>query len=113
LIGANWDAETFYFWTLEGDLKDKRKSPTGVAYQDCKGVGDYLACLGGGYLDWIDVDRWKLVKRFAVEKSLKGSSLSREGLGLLADRVFFLPDDGPDARVYEYRFSAKADRAGR
>ncbi len=113
LIGANWDAETFYFWTLEGDLKDKRKSPTGVAYQDCKGVGDHLACLGGGYLDLIDVERWKLVKRFAVGKSLKGSSLSREGLGLLADRVFFLPDDGPDARVYEYRFSAKADRAGR
>ncbi len=110
LIGANWGAEEFYFWTLDGRLKAKKKSPTGVAYQDCKGIGSCLACLGGGYLDWIDVKAWKLVKRFRVGRSLRGSSLSREGLGFLGESVFFLPDDGRHARIYEYRFSARAER---
>jgi len=107
VIGVNWDAEDFYFWTVDGKLVAKKKSPTGVAYQDCKGVDGYLACLGGGKLDWIDVKRWRLVKRFAVARSLAGSPLSREGLGLLGSAVFFLPDDGPNARIYAYRFSPK------
>lgn len=107
VIGANWGAEDFYFWTVDGKLLAKKKSPTGVAYQDCKGVDGYLACLGGGYLDWIDVERWQLVKRFPVARSLTGSSLSREGLGLLGSVVFFLPDDGLKARIYAYRFSCR------
>ncbi len=104
LIGANWGAEQFYFWTVEGRLVAKKPSPTGIAYQDCKGCGDTIACLGGGYLDWIDVKRWCLVKRLPVGRSSSGASLSREGLGLFGDSVFFLPDDGPAARIYEYGF---------
>lgn len=107
LIGANWDALDFYFWTLDGKLTDKRKSPTGVAYQDCKAVNGHLACLGGGYLDWIDVATWKLVKRIPVGRSQTGSPLSREGLAIEGTSVFFLPDDGPKAVIYEYRLSAK------
>ncbi|MFH1538012.1 MAG: DUF6454 family protein [bacterium] len=110
VIGANWDAEEFYFWTLEGKLVDKRESPTGIGYQDCKGEGGWLACVGGGFLDWIDVDRWKLAKRFPLGKSLEGSPLSREGVALFGGRAFFLPDDGPTARIYEYEFSKEEEK---
>ncbi|MBN1343952.1 MAG: right-handed parallel beta-helix repeat-containing protein [Phycisphaerae bacterium] len=112
LIGANWSAEEFYFWSSDGRLEAKRPSPTGVGYQDCKAVGDHIACLGGGYLDWIDVKGWRLAKRFPVGKSERGSSLSREGLGLLGDSVFFLPDDGASAKVYEYGFARRGGAAG-
>jgi Family of unknown function (DUF6454) len=103
LIGANWDAEDFYFWTLDGELVEQRKSPTGIAYQDCEGAGKYLVGVGGGYLDWIDVESWTLAKRLPLRRSLQGSKLSREGMSLFRDSVFFFPDDGPEARVYEYR----------
>ena len=102
LIGANWDAEDFYFWTLDGQLVEQRKSPTGIAYQDCEGAGEYLVGVGGGYLDWIDIESWTLAKRFPLGKSLQGSKLSREGMSLFGGSVFFFPDDGPDARLYEY-----------
>ncbi len=108
LIGANWGTEQLYVWSLDGRLLAKKPSPTGVAYQDCKGRGDTIACLGGGYLDWIDVKRWRLVKRFPVGRSRSGASLSREGLGLYGDSVFFLPDDGPTARIYEYAFAPRS-----
>ena len=102
LIGVNWDAEDFYFWTLDGRLVERRKSPTGIAYQDCEGAGKYLVGVGGGYLDCIDVESWTLAKRFPLGQSLKGTKLSREGMSLFGGSVFFFPDDGPEARLYEY-----------
>ncbi|MBN2309024.1 MAG: hypothetical protein JXR94_08645 [Candidatus Hydrogenedentes bacterium] len=106
LIGANWDAEAFYIWTRDGRLLERRKSPTGIAYQDCKAHGAYLVCGGGGCLDWIDVADWRLVKRFPLGTSREGSPLSREGAALFDGEVYFLPDDGPSARIYQCRFSA-------
>ncbi len=104
VIGLNWDSEDFYFWTLDGALVEQRKSPTGIAYQDCEGTGKYLVGVGGGYLDFIDVETWTLARRFTLGKSLEGSKLSREGMSLFDGSVFFFPDDGPEARVYEYGF---------
>jgi hypothetical protein len=105
VIGANWDAKQFYFWNTDGIFIEKRESPTGAGYQDCKGASGFLMCGGGGYLDWIDIKNWKLVKRFEIkEESDAGNSIVREGSCLLDGRVLFLPDDGPGARVYEYKF---------
>lgn len=105
VIGANWDSKRFYFWDINGKFIEKRESPTGAGYQDCKGVNGFLMCGGGGFLDWIDIEKWKLVKRFVVsDKSEAENPIDREGACLQDGRVFFLPDDGADARVYEYRF---------
>ena len=105
IVGASWDAEEFYFWTAKGEPIEKKQRPGDVGYQDCKGVNGFLMCNGGGYLDWIDVDRWEIVKRIESGVSLEGNSLSREGAALYGEHVFFLPDDGPGARIYEYSFS--------
>ena len=102
LIGANWDAKDFYFWTLDGQLVEKRENPLGIAYQDCQTVGDYLLGVGGGYLDCIDIKSWTLAKRFPLGESRQGRKLSREGMSLRGGSVFLLPDDGPDARLYEF-----------
>lgn len=105
LIGASWDAEDFYFWDLTGRLLETRKNPTGVAYQDCKGASGFLVCCGGDAVDWIEVSSWRLAKRFPVGKSLAGHSLCREGISLLKDRVFLMPDDGIQCRFYELKLS--------
>lgn len=105
IIGANWSAREFYFWDRKGNLLDKKDSPTGVGYQDCKEDGGYMMCCGSGdKLDWIDIGEWKLAKRFEVGESLEGSPLCREGVDLHEGRVFFLPDDGARGRVYEMEF---------
>lgn len=105
IIGANWNARDFYFFSRKGEIIEKRPSPTGVGYQDCKAVSGHLMCTGGGYLDWIDIENWKLAKRFALGQSVEGSSLSREGAAWLDGQVFFLPDDGLKARVYAFSFT--------
>jgi hypothetical protein len=110
VIGANWDAVQFYFWTKSGKSIEKRDSPTGIAYQDCDGMNGFLMCVGGGFLDWIDIKKWKLAKRFEVGKSRTGSSLSREGVAYHDGHVFFLPDDGTDALIYEYKFDSLKNR---
>lgn len=105
LIGANWDAKDFYFFSPDGKVIEKRPSPTGKGYQDCKCADEFLMCTGGGVLDWIDIDSWTLVKRFTVGQSETGSPLSREGVALYNGHVYFLPDDGPTGKIYEYEFS--------
>ncbi len=105
VYGGNWGSEQFYTWDYRGNLIEKRDSPTGVGYQDCEYVEGFLMCVGGDYLDWIDIESWKLARRFDLEKSIAGNPLSREGVSYLDGHVFFLPDDGNDARVYEYSFS--------
>ena len=104
VIGGNWGCEEFYFYTRKGELLEKRPSPTGVGYQDCNGVGRYMMCTGFGYLDWIDVDKWQLAKRFEVGESDAGSTMSREGTAYYDGRAYFLPDDGPEAKIYEFEF---------
>ena len=105
LIGANWDAKDFYFFSLDGKLIEKRPSPTGKGYQDCKRVDGFLMCTGGGVLDWIHIDTWTLAKRFSVGESETGEPLSREGAALYNGHVYFLPDDGPTSKIYEFEFS--------
>jgi len=83
-----------------------KDSPTGISYQDCKGVNGCLVCSGGGYLDWIDPEKWELKKRFQVGESELGSPLSREGMCLCNKKIYFLPDDGPSGKIYTYGFKA-------
>lgn len=105
VIGANWNSRDFYFFTLNGELVDKKPSPTGIGYQDCEGVDGFLMCTGGGFLDWIDIGAWTLAKRFPVGVSEQGSPLSREGVSWYDGHVFFLPDDGAEGKIYEYSFT--------
>ncbi|HOC91842.1 MAG TPA: DUF6454 family protein [bacterium] len=104
IIGANWNAELFYFWDEDGSLLEKRESPTGIGYQDCKADSGFLACASGNKLDIIDLKEWRLVKRIEIGDSQAGNAMGREGVALHGGRVYFLPDDGMDARVYEFRF---------
>jgi len=106
IVGANWDAKAFYFWSRKGELREKRSNPTGIAYQDLKAMDGHLACVGGNALDWIEIASWKLVKRYLLEEtSERGHPMGREGVAFSEDRVFFLPDDGPDCRLYEYQLN--------
>jgi hypothetical protein len=111
VIGANWNAELFYFWEEDGNLLHKRVSPTGVGYQDCKADRGFLVCVSGNKLDVIDLKEWRLIKRMEIGDSQAGNAMGREGVALRGGRVYFLPDDGMDARVYEFRFVPSVEQS--
>lgn len=109
LYGANWDSPNFYVWDWDGNLIQKVDSPTSVAYQDCEFLDPLLVCGGTksrgcpGAIDFIDPKSWTLVDRVEVGETSLGHALTREGLSLFGESVYFLPEDGPDSELLRYQ----------
>jgi hypothetical protein len=108
LYGANWDSLSFYVWDWDGNLIEKVDSPTRVKYQDCEFLDPLLVCGGQksrnrGAIDFIDPRSWTLVDGIAVGGTGLGHSLTHEGLSLLGETVYLLPEDGPNSEVLLYR----------
>ena len=108
LYGANWDSLSFYVWDWDGNLIEKVDSPTRVKYQDCEFHDPFLICGGQksrkrGAIDFIEPESWTLVDRIDVGETGLGHSLAHEGLSLLGEAVYLLPEDGPNSEVLLYR----------
>lgn len=104
LYGANWDSLSFYVWDWDGNLIEKVDSPTRVKYQDCEFLAPLLVCGGQksrkrGAIDFIDPESWTLVDRIAVGETASGHSLTHEGLSLLKEAVYLLPEDDPNSEI--------------
>jgi hypothetical protein len=107
LVLMNWDARTFYRYSRKGDRLGRRPSPTGVAYQDCRGMSDTtILCSGkakGGEAASVDLlafdpgSGWSLSRRTLISRP--GISLGREGFTVIAGHWAFLPEDFPGARL--------------
>jgi hypothetical protein len=107
VIGANWDAREFYFWTHEGRLLRKARNPTDNAFQDLKISGRYL--VGGGLLpdqsgalDWLELPSLRHVRRVRVGKSDRGVAYTHEGMALSGRDLYLLPEDSP-SRLFVFR----------
>ena len=113
LYGTNWDSVNFYVWDWDGNLIERVVSPTDMAYQDCEFVDPYLMCGGtkdhgsSGTIDFIDPASWTLVDRTEVGQTGLGHRLTREGLSFFDDRVYLLPEDGPDSEIMIFRLCRK------
>lgn len=106
IYGGNWDSEIFYSWDEKGKQLSSRPNPTAHGYQDCKLRGRTLVCSGSGYVDFINIDTWKVEKTYQpTDISLKGSKMTREGVDFFNGAFYFLPDDG--ANTYIYKFTSK------
>jgi hypothetical protein len=104
LYGVNWDARSFYIWDWDGNLIEKVDGPTRVKYQDCEFHDPYLVCGGQrsrrrGTIDFIDPASWTVVDSIAAGETGSGHSLTHEGLSLLGETVYLLPEDGPNSEV--------------
>ena len=109
LYGTNWDSVNFYVWDWDGVLIEMVANPTSVAYQDCDFSDPYLICGGtrensrNGTIDFIDPRSWTLAFRIEVGNTRLGNPLTREGLSLFGNKVFLLPEDGPDSEIMIYQ----------
>jgi hypothetical protein len=104
LYGANWDARSFYVWDWDGNLIEKVDGPTRVKYQDCEFHDPYLVCGGQrsskrGAIDFIDPRSWTIADSMAAGETGVEHSLTHEGLSLLGETVYLLPEDGPNSEV--------------
>jgi len=116
LVGLNWDAKDFYLMDYTGQILVKGPNPGKTAYQDCKYLeGDDIICSGAasalsgsGYVDIIqipdlDPDNWKVKIRITAERLEKRSTpLTREGMAVWKNKIYFLPDDLPNPVLYQF-----------
>jgi glutamine cyclotransferase len=107
LIGGNWDARHFYYWSRDGRLLDKKENPGKVAYQDLK-YGDGMLLASGnvsreeGAIDWLDPDTLQLRKRILSGKTDRGVRFTNEGMAVVDGKLYLLPEDGP-SRLFVFK----------
>lgn len=105
IVGANWDARTFYAWDADGRELERRANPGAARYQDMKWVDGRL--VAGGLLDdagVIDVLEWpslRLTARVPVGRTDRGVIVTHEGLAVAGDTVLVVPEDDP-SRVFVF-----------
>jgi hypothetical protein len=104
LFGVNWDAKQIYIWTMDGDEVGILNNPNvALAYQDIKFLEDMLLCCGHhrgvSAIDLFDTTDWRLKKRIMLPRHPR---LSREGMACRNGKFYFLPDDGPNSKIFIY-----------
>ncbi len=100
IIGGNWDSRDFYVWDHRGNLIRKVANATANAYQDLKFVAGQVVASGTmagakGAIDWLNPDSFRLERRLAVANTHRGASVTREGMTIVDDRLWLLPEDAP------------------
>ncbi|RJP33411.1 MAG: hypothetical protein C4527_04510 [Candidatus Omnitrophota bacterium] len=108
LIGGNWDSEDFYTWDRQGNLINKRPNPLGTRYQDIQCVGDRLIASGltenRGAIDIYLLDGFKPLQRIVGGKTDRDVCFMHEGMAMVHDRLYLLPEDGPDSRLFVFHW---------
>lgn len=103
IVGANWDARTFYCWDPAGRELERRENPGAARYQDMKWAAGRLVAGGllgqGGVIDVLDWPSLALVHRVHVGRTDRGVVYTHEGLAVSRDALLLLPEDDP-ARVF-------------
>ncbi len=99
VIGGNWDSRDFYVWDHQGKLLRKVPNTTGNSFQDLKFSRSQL--VGSGTLpgnkpaiDWLNLPDFTQTLRLTAGNTDTGAPLTREGMTLWNDEIWFLPEDG-------------------
>ena len=58
-----------------------------------------------GAIDWIDLDRLRLLRRVTAGKTDRGVRYTNEGMAVRGDRLYLLPEDGP-SRLFVFDLEA-------
>ena len=106
IIGGNWDSREFYVWDHKGNPLRKVPNTTGNSFQDLKFHQGQL--VGSGTIpgnkpaiDWLELPDFKPVRRVTVANTDTGAPLTREGMTIWKDEIWFLPEDGA-SRLFQY-----------
>jgi hypothetical protein len=117
IYGGNWDSRLIYCWERNGRLVSKQEAMTGNSYQDMKRVGRWLVASGltpnGGAIDWLDPDTFQVRRRVHLGKTDRGVVLTHEGMAIREGKLYLLPEDGPNSRLFVFqlpRFQRRESR---
>jgi hypothetical protein len=107
VYGGNWDSLQIYTWTRDGQLERVRDNPSGTRYQDLKSrggmlVGGGLREKGSGAIDWLHEDTLALERRIPVATTDRGVVYTNEGMTIVGERLYLLPEDDP-SRLFVFR----------
>ena len=106
IFGGNWDSRDFYVWDHEGKLLRKVPNSTGNSFQDLKFhggklVGSGTLADGQAVIDWLELPDFRPVRRLTAGKTDTGAPMTREGMTLWGDEIWFLPEDGA-SRLFQF-----------
>ena len=109
---VNWDARDFYSYSLDGKLLSKSPNPNGTRYQDIKFRDGMLIASGlnpkptsGGAVEWLKPGTLSSTRRLEFQLTDRGTPLNNEGMDLVGDRLYLLPEDFP-SRLFVYSLGA-------
>ena len=111
LIGCNWDARTFYEWTLDGKQSQAVEHDGAARYQDLQWTSDGLLAGGligdQGVVDLLEWPSLDLKERIVVGKTDRGTVLTAEGMAVSGSELLLMPEDDP-SRVFVHRWAGAA-----
>uniref|UniRef100_A0A372IJE0 Uncharacterized protein n=1 Tax=Paracidobacterium acidisoli TaxID=2303751 RepID=A0A372IJE0_9BACT len=103
LVGGNWDSAQLYVWNVEGKRVRVIDNRSGHGYQDIKFAADGdLVGSGGGAVDWYSWPSMKPVRSLHSGSTDRGKPYTSEGMAIKGNDLYFLPEDGPAARLFHF-----------
>jgi hypothetical protein len=106
LYGGNWDSKQIYEWKFDGKEIRKRDSASQYHYQDIKFRKNKLVAGGinaqEGAVEYLNPGSLKIEKRVTFGKTSRGVLFPHEGMDLVGNYVYFLPEDAP-SRLFMFR----------
>ncbi len=132
LYGANWDTKLVYRWRTDGTVVEtiprqeliSDDKTWALAVQDWKGIGKQRVLAGGidknrnrepatspALVAILDIpQRSKIASARVPRPEGTDQTLTREGLAVLGNQLFFLPGDlGQDAHIFRYQWKIAAE----
>ncbi|TWU13510.1 hypothetical protein CA54_23450 [Symmachiella macrocystis] len=132
LYGANWDTKLVYRWRMDGRVVEtiprqelvSDDKTWAMAVQDWKGLDNHQILAGGidknrdrdpaispAVVAILDIPKRTMIASARLPRP-EGTelTLTREGLAIRGDQLFFLPGDlGQHARVFRYQWKIMAE----
>ena len=102
LYGANWASKRFYEFDWNGNITRTLLNSKKRDYQDGTFLGGRLVldCKITGRIDIIDPSTFEILGRLKTPRISPPDYMTREGLAVFGDRIFLMPEDGPNTRIF-------------
>ncbi len=106
LIAGNWGSRQFYVFDYDGKKIRTIDNRSPNQYQDIKFVRGQLVASGtlsktSGSIDWYEWPSMKLLRSLQSSVTDRGRPLTAEGMTLIGDDLYLLPEDGP-SRLFHF-----------
>lgn len=106
---VNWDARTFYTYSLEGKLISSKPNPNPTRYQDIKFRYGAIIASGllpkphrSGLVEWLDPESLMPLDSLPFDRTDRNTPFNNEGMDLRDGLIYLLPEDSP-SRLFVFK----------